>query len=285
MYKAVQRKRLLQEQAQEEEKTKAKERKRQEEIHEMEGRVEEKIERAEDERTPDREELTQSTEDKLHTESVLTNSMGDDGGPSKEIKLENIRRGKNMDMISLAEITRTEDDEEEKQQEIEAARKVQQGSVERLQERKTYMEAKSIQEDLKSQEESQKKCEEKGAVGGTLPDPDLRIVLLGSAGAGKSASGNTILGREAFAKNFPNNTINCKREDGMVRDKTITVIDTKGISHRADLSLYCELFEECLSASAPGPHVFLLVIHSPRGLNNTIYPLIRNSGREFCSVL
>ncbi|KAI4875623.1 hypothetical protein NFI96_029424, partial [Prochilodus magdalenae] len=263
MYKAVQRKIQLQEKAREDGKTK--ERKRQEELQEVKRREEEKQKKAEDEATH---------EAAIHTKLMLTNSTGDDGVPTRENYPETRRSSASVDMTSLSLMERRTEEELERKTKEEVKRC--------LYERKVEMEAKSVKEDLKGEERRQEKWEERGAVGGRIPEPvsDLRIVLLGSARAGKSASGNTILGMEAFVKNFSSTTV-CRRQDGMVGNRTISVIDTEGISNQADFSAYCELFEECLLASTPGPHVLLLVVHSPRALNNTIYPLIQNSGREF----
>ncbi|KAG7316114.1 hypothetical protein KOW79_020980 [Hemibagrus wyckioides] len=150
----------------------------------------------------------------------------------------------------------------------------QEESVKSLPERKREMEAKVVKEDLRRQEETwragqrKKWEEEKGATGGLLPDPvsDVRIVLLGGVGTGKSSSGNTILGREAFGKDTMKVTKMGKRQDGMVGNKSITVIDTKGYdkgSSKYDFLKYCEELEQCLSLCRPGPHVFLLVVPSP----------------------
>lgn len=95
---------------------------------------------------------------------------------------------------------------------------------------------------------------------------DVRIVLLGGAAAGKSSSGNTILGREAFGKDIMKVATTGKRQDGTVGNKSITVIDTKGFpnSHtQYYFSKYCEELEQCLSLCRPGPHVFVLVVPSP----------------------
>ncbi|KAK3530305.1 hypothetical protein QTP86_023915, partial [Hemibagrus guttatus] len=136
------------------------------------------------------------------------------------------------------------------------------------------MEAKVVKEDLRRQKETwrvrqrNKWEEERRATGGLPPDPvcDVRIVLLGGVGTGKSSSGNTILGREAFGKDIMKGTTMGKRQDGMVGNKSITVIDTKGYDNGSSqyyFLKYCEELEKCLSLCRPGPHVFLLVVPSP----------------------
>ncbi|XP_034718387.1 GTPase IMAP family member 7-like [Etheostoma cragini] len=101
---------------------------------------------------------------------------------------------------------------------------------------------------------------------GQHPTTEVNLVLLGMTGAGKSASGNTILRKKQFISKASSKpvTTECQEAKTEIGGRRVRVIDTPDIFDDNRKSPNKEHVRKCLELCQSGPRVYLLVIHVSR---------------------
>ncbi|XP_034566667.1 GTPase IMAP family member 7-like isoform X2 [Notolabrus celidotus] len=122
-------------------------------------------------------------------------------------------------------------------------------------------------------------------------DQGVKIVMIGRTKAGKSATGNILLGRIVFKSVISTSSVTqeCQIGRGTPEEQSLTVIDTPGLfgGTTSDSSdppeKVMEAIKECMQLAPPGPVVYLVVLQLgtlTEREQQTVKIIQRSFGRE-----